>query len=606
MAALIPTARQKIAAFDLTDVVLHAGPLRRQFEQARDYYLQIPNDDMLFGFRQRAGQPSPGKPMGGWYYGDDRAMWYSGGGGAHTFGQWLSAFARMARATDDDALRHKALTLLAGWAQTWDADGFAGSQGRDGTAAIGHYTFDKFCGGLVDVAHYLGDDHAVGLLKTLTRWANRRLGRERRPATFANQSGNAPGAHDGEWYTLSENLYRAFVLTGDEAYRDDAQLWHYDAMWAGLAAGRDAFVGGHAYSHVNTLSSAAMAYAVLGDERWLQAIINGYDLLQANHTYATGGYGPNETFFPSRAYLSWSLWHNRNWLTYPANFEVPCGCWAAFKLCGYLLQFTRDPRYADWAECLLHSALRAALPMAGYGETYYYADYALAGGQKTYYPELWPCCSGTYPLAVTECHNLLYYHDDAGLYVSLYAPSSVRWQHQGATVHVRQETAYPDDGHVRLTVALDVPQQFALHLRVPGWLQAPARFSLNGEPIAVDAAPGAWATIARQWLPGDRVELDLPMAPEAVPIDPDEPERAALRVGPVVLVSDHGGPLYGDWQDPRSWLEQGDAPLHLLVRGGRGRQHFRPFYEVPAGERYWMYRPILGRSLCPSEGPPSA
>ena len=37
--------------------------------------------------------------------------------------------------------------------------------------------------------------------------------------------------------------------------------------------------GFHAYSHVNTLSSAAMAYAVSGEERYLKTIVNAYDWL---------------------------------------------------------------------------------------------------------------------------------------------------------------------------------------------------------------------------------------------------------------------------------------------------------------------------------------
>jgi hypothetical protein len=62
--------------------------------------------------------------MGGWYSGDDRGLWYSRGDTFHTFGQWLSAFACMARATDDDAMRDKVLWLLSEWAKTIAPDGY--------------------------------------------------------------------------------------------------------------------------------------------------------------------------------------------------------------------------------------------------------------------------------------------------------------------------------------------------------------------------------------------------------------------------------------------------------------------------------------------------
>ena len=48
--------------------------------------------------------------------------------------------------------------------------------------------------------------------------------------------GAGPG-DTSEWYTLSENLYRAFLLTGDGFYRDFAALWHYDDFWNRFAPG---------------------------------------------------------------------------------------------------------------------------------------------------------------------------------------------------------------------------------------------------------------------------------------------------------------------------------------------------------------------------------
>jgi hypothetical protein len=54
--------------------------------------------------------------------------------------------------------------------------------------------------------------------------------------------------------------------------------------------------GVRAYSHVNTFSSAAMAFDVLRDAVYLDILKNGYDYLQQTQVYATGGYGPNERF----------------------------------------------------------------------------------------------------------------------------------------------------------------------------------------------------------------------------------------------------------------------------------------------------------------------
>src|SRR5262249_3177587 len=85
--------RLAIEAFGYRGVRLDDGPMRRQVDAARADYLRIPNDDLLKGFRLRAGRPSPGADLGGWYSSDI----------FHVFGQILSGLARLHAATGDPA-----------------------------------------------------------------------------------------------------------------------------------------------------------------------------------------------------------------------------------------------------------------------------------------------------------------------------------------------------------------------------------------------------------------------------------------------------------------------------------------------------------------------
>lgn len=110
---------------------------------------------------------------------------------------------------------------------------------------------------------------------------------------------------DTEWYALPENLYRAYLLTGDSRYRDFAKIWHYESYWGHLVEKKHSMTGLHAYSHVNTLSSAAMAYAVSSDASYLSAIVNGYEILQKTQVFATGGYGPGERM--ANQYGHWEI-----------------------------------------------------------------------------------------------------------------------------------------------------------------------------------------------------------------------------------------------------------------------------------------------------------
>ncbi|MCC7353896.1 MAG: glycoside hydrolase family 127 protein, partial [Anaerolineae bacterium] len=418
-----------IYPFNYEGVRLGPSRWRDQYQHTRDYFLAIPDDDILKGFRQRAGLPAPGQDMGGWYSGDDKDQWHSPGDIFHTFGQWLSGLSRMAKVIGDVAMREKVLGLMAEWAKTIAPDGYFFFSDHPNAP---HYTYEKTCGGLVDIAQYLGNQDALRHLEKITHWAIKNLGQKRSPAThddFAGSGSQKPS--EWEWYTLSENLYRAYRLTGDPMYKDFAQVWHYTPYWDALARGEDAFLGKHAYSHVNTLSGAAMAFAVTGERKYFDAIANAYRILWDHHLFVTGGYGPRERFSPPDGSLGKSLdfIEGTMGLTPDSSAETTCGSWAGFKLTRYLAHFTGRARYSDWTERLLYNCIGASLPMTGRGCTFYYSSYMMADAHKSYVPVAWPCCSGTYPMAVADYHNIVYYRDAGGLYVNLFLPSEVTWTH---------------------------------------------------------------------------------------------------------------------------------------------------------------------------------
>jgi DUF1680 family protein len=236
----------------------------------------------------------------------------------------------------------------------------------------------------------------------------------------------------------------------------DHEYWN---KFADTAAPADAHWV-HAYSHVNTFSSAAKAYAITGDPAYLKIIRNAYDYLQHTQCYATGGFGPMERFVPPDGTLGRSLEARSN------TFEAVCGSWAGFKLSRYLMQFTGESRYGDWAERLFYNGVGAALPIVEGGKHFYYADYRVGGTMKFYKVSRYSCCSGTYIQNVADYHNLIYYRDPSALYVNLYLPSEVTWRRPEGEVRVVQETAYPEADTSTLTLDLKQSARFALKFRV--------------------------------------------------------------------------------------------------------------------------------------------
>ncbi|RLC38313.1 MAG: hypothetical protein DRH33_04690 [Candidatus Nealsonbacteria bacterium] len=579
-------ATKAIASFNYSSVELKESMFKNQFEQMKQYYLAIPNDDILKGFRERAGLSAPGQNLGGWYTGD--VSWLSTSTIFNTFGQWLGALARIYKVTNDTAVLNKLDYLLNEWGRTIGEDGYF-FYGTNPNAF--HYEFDKVAGGLVDIYEYTGKKDSIDYLARITEWAKTNLNKRRIPATLDYFTGGGySGGEDAdtEWYTLSENLYRAYLLSGDSMYKDFARIWHYESYWRDLSEKKHCMTGYHAYSHVNTLSSAAIAYAVTGDTSYLNAIVNAYELLQKTQVFATGGYGPGERMANQYGSLGNSLYLQGN------TFETPCGSWAAFKLARYLITFTGKAHYGDWIEKLIYNGIGAALPMGERGKTFYYSDYRITGGEKKYYKDTWPCCSGTYPLAVVDYHNIIYFKDEESLYVNLFVPSQVKWNKAEKSVTLIQNTDFPKTGRVSLKIKTSKPVTFCLKFRVPGWVKDSVSVKVNKKSFRGNWKSGEWGRVERKWDDGDILEIELPLPLYFLPVDNYHLNLAALVYGPVVLVADKSGVLRGDPEEVSSWIFPiFDQGFVFQTKEQINKRKFKPYFTYGEGERYYMYHEIV-------------
>ena len=563
-------ARIMLRPFDYQGVSLGPGRWQKQYQSARDFYAGVSDDDILHGFRRDAGQPAPGKVLGGW----------ANRNSATVFGQWLQAMSRTARANNDSQLRDKAVKLIDEWAKTL---------APNGDARMRHYPWEKLLGGLSDAHQYLGHDKAPALMERIVDWGIANLDRTRTPA--ANTPWELHSGTPLEWYTLSENLYRAYRLTGLAKYKEFGDVWRYDAYWNKFAETSQptGAQGVHAYSHCNSFSGAAMAYALDGDARLLRIMKNFYDFLQNSQTYATGGYGPAERYVYHDGALGASL------ETRLDSFEAPCCSWAGFKLAKYLMAFTGEARYGDWIERLLYNGVGAALPIVENGKHFYYADYHLGAGMKYYSRSNYTCCSGTYFQDVVDYQDLIYFHDDQALSVNLYLPSTVEWKRPGGAVKLTQKTSYPEAETIDMSLALAAPARFTLKLRVPAWAPG-AGVKVNDAAVQAPVRPGQWAAIEREWRDGDRVTLTIPLRFRRAPIDKWHPNRVAIVRGPVVYAQQipHKNVVRIPPDDDalNDWLIPTDRPTVFRFKGqieASQRDDFLPFYQFAELERYRMY-----------------
>ena len=106
----------------------------------------------------------------------------------------------------------------------------------------------------------------------------------------------------------------------------------------------------------------------------------------------------------------------------------------------------------------------------------------------------------------------------------------------GTEVQIIQQTDYPWDGQVSLSINTQAAAAFALMLRIPGWCPA-AALTINGVPVENKLVPGEYVKLDRVWSIGDRVELKLEMPVlfiESHPLVEETRNHLAVQRGPVI------------------------------------------------------------------------
>jgi len=516
--------------FSYGDVWISSERHEAQRMNTHAVLMQLSDDSLLKPFRQMSGMPAPGEDLGGWYAYDPnydyRKNFDYGFAPGCTFGQWVSALARDYAITGDEATRDKVLRLNRLYAQTISGALYEKSR-------FPAYTYDKLLLGLLDSHTYCHDPQAMAILEQTTNTALPHL-----PGHAVEHNvrwRTDPDKQDPSWtwdesYTMPENLFLAYRRGAGRRYYDLALQYLDDKTWFDpLARNENVLAGRHAYSYVNSLSSAAMAYLVAGSEKHLRAAQNGFAMVRAQ-SYATGGWGPDEQLRApgsNDVYASLSNTH--------ASFETPCGSYAHFKITRYLLRVTRDARYGDSMERMMHNTVLGAKPLEDNGQAFYYSDYNF-DAQRVYKVARWPCCSGTLPQVAADYRINTYLRGPQALYVNLYVPSTLRWTENGAALSLTQEGEYPYDEQVAFTLTSSQPTELTLHFRIPAWAQG-ASIAVNGKRQAGLAIPGQFAAIRREWRSGDRVDLELPLKMRLEAIDAQHSDTVALLRGPLVLMA---------------------------------------------------------------------
>jgi len=158
--------------------------------------------------------------------------------------------------------------------------------------------------------------------------------------------------------------------------------------------------------------------------------------------------------------------------------------------------------------------------------------------------------------AVPSIPGYAYAHRDSTLFVNLFISGRTTVEMEGREVTLQQETRYPWEGQVRITLQPDSQGTWELAIRIPGWTgdhplpggsyrfingtDASAGLTVNGRPVKAPVEQG-YARLHRTWVPGDIVTVDLPLAPRRVVTDTKVEAnlgQVAIQRGPIVFCAE--------------------------------------------------------------------
>ncbi len=366
-----------------------------------------------------------------------------------------------------------------------------------------------------------------------------------------NQVARVPGHQIAEMA-----LAKLYLVTGDKKYLDQAK---YFLDKRGYTSRTDEYsqahkpvieqdeAVGHAVRAAYMYAGMADVAALTGDSAYINAIDRIWDNIVGKKYYITGGIGATS-----------------NGEAFGKNYELPnmsaycetCAAIGNVYVNHRLFLLHGDSKYYDVAERTLYNGLISGVALDGGG--FFYPNPLESMGQHQRQP--WfgcACCPSNIARFIPSLPGYVYAVKDNDVYVNLFMSNNANLDVNGKQVAISQQTNYPWNGHIALTVDKNKAGNFDLKLRIPGWVKnkpVPSDLyaysdgkrlgysvTVNGQPAEGSLPPDGYYTIGRNWKKGDKVELHLDMEPRTVKannkVEADR-GRIAVERGPIVYCAE--------------------------------------------------------------------
>ena len=296
-------------------------------------------------------------------------------------------------------------------------------------------------------------------------------------------------------------------------------------------------ISGHAVRCMYLYCGMADVAALKNDTGYIAAMDRLWDDVVHRNMYITGGVGSS---------------HDNEGFTEDydlPNLDAYCETCASVGMVLWnqrMNQLTGDSKYIDILERSLYNGALAGISLGG--DRFFYVNPLESKGD--HHRQEWygcACCPSQLSRFLPSIGNYIYASSDDALWVNLYIGNTGQIRIGETDILLTQETDYPWDGSVKLTISTSQPLEKEIRLRIPNWCKT-YDLSINGKRINVSEEKGY--AVIKDWKSQDVIALDMDMPVEIVAADPHVKEnfgKRAIQRGPLVYCMEEiDNPVYFD------------------------------------------------------------
>jgi len=373
-----------------------------------------------------------------------------------------------------------------------------------------------------------------------------------------------PGKRDAvpEHQEIESALIKLYRVTGEKRYLELARFFidrrgHFENRPAAtfyaqdhLPVRRQSEIVGHAVRAMYHCVNIAMLYTETGDPELLAAARRLWQSTTRRKLYVTGGVG---------ALGRGEAFGNDYQLPNETAYAETCAGIGLVFFAHEMWKITPDAEYIDVLERALYNEVLGGVAISG--DAFFYTNKLLSTGKgRGSVRQRWfgcACCPSNICRFIPAVPGYLYGHLADDLYVNTFMPGTAAVSMDRRTVTLEQQTQYPWDGAVKITVNPSEAAEFTINVRIPGWARnqpspgdlyryaeqtpaPPVRLRVNGKEVAMELKRG-YAAVTRKWSAGDVIALELPMPVRRVLAHAkvvNNAERVALERGPIVYCAE--------------------------------------------------------------------